>query len=233
MDARGPPGPRNGGDTMAPVKPEVTVSAGAPSGMLEVDDLAIGDGNEATPGTRRVCTTSASSLSTGEEFDASWNRGEPFAFALGGGQVIQGWDVGVKGMKVGGRRRLTIPPHLGYGAGARAASSSRARRWSSSSTCSTSPDPTGRRGHADPRTGRRTARARGRAVARVRPDPAVERPARRRPQSAGRTVVHAARGTGRRAAAGHRDDRPRRPSRLGLLPGRARRYSARRRSAGR
>ena len=53
--------------------------------------------------------------STGEEFDASWNRGEPLRFQLGAGQVIAGWDQGMQGMKVGGRRTITIPPHLGYG----------------------------------------------------------------------------------------------------------------------
>lgn len=54
-------------------------------------------------------------FSTGEEFDASWNRGNPLEFQLGAGQVITGWDKGIQGMKVGGRRRLTIPAHLAYG----------------------------------------------------------------------------------------------------------------------
>ena len=67
--------------------------------------------------------------STGEEFDASWNRGAPLDFRLGVGMVIAGWDQGIEGMKVGGRRQLTIPPHLAYGdRGAGAARSSPARR---------------------------------------------------------------------------------------------------------
>lgn len=101
---------------MAPVKPEVTVDPGEPTGMLEVDDIVVGDGGEATPGNQVTVHYVGVAHSTGAEFDASWNRGEPFAFALGGSQVIKGWDVGVKGMRVGGRRKLTIPPHLGYGA---------------------------------------------------------------------------------------------------------------------
>lgn len=101
---------------MTAEKPEVTVSPGQPTGMLEVDDVAVGEGPEATPGSQVTVHYVGVAHSTGAEFDASWNRGEPFSFALGGGQVIKGWDMGVKGMKVGGRRKLTIPPHLGYGA---------------------------------------------------------------------------------------------------------------------
>ena len=81
-----------------------------------IEDLIVGDGDEATPGHRVAVHYAGVAWSTGEEFDASWNRGDSFVFGLGAGQVISGWDQGVQGMRVGGRRRLTIPPHLGYGA---------------------------------------------------------------------------------------------------------------------
>jgi len=97
-------------------KPEVTIPDGPPPTELVVEDLVVGDGKEATPGTRCTMQYVGHSWSTGKQFDASWDRGEPFSFALGAGMVIQGWDQGVAGMRVGGRRRLTIPPGLGYGA---------------------------------------------------------------------------------------------------------------------
>jgi peptidylprolyl isomerase len=97
-------------------KPEVTVPEGAPPAELVVEDLTVGDGTEATPGTRCTMQYVGHSWSTGRQFDASWDRGEPFTFQLGKGMVIGGWDQGVAGMKVGGRRKLTIPPELGYGA---------------------------------------------------------------------------------------------------------------------
>jgi peptidylprolyl isomerase len=96
-------------------KPEVDFPGGEPPTDLQQTDLAVGDGAEATPGRTAVVHYVGIAFSTGEEFDASWNRGEPFAFPLGGGRVIAGWDQGVAGMKVGGRRQLVIPPHLGYG----------------------------------------------------------------------------------------------------------------------
>jgi len=83
---------------------------------LGIEDLAVGDGAEATKGTKVSVHYVGVAFSTGEEFDASWNRGQPFEFKLGSGRVIPGWDEGVKGMKVGGRRRLTIPSALAYGA---------------------------------------------------------------------------------------------------------------------
>jgi peptidylprolyl isomerase len=97
-------------------KPQVEVpSDEAPSYQLELDDLAVGDGEEAVAGRTVEVHYVGVSWQTGKEFDASWDRGSTFKFALGKGQVIRGWDEGVTGMKVGGRRRITIPPMLAYG----------------------------------------------------------------------------------------------------------------------
>jgi peptidylprolyl isomerase len=96
-------------------KPQVDVPDGPPSYQLEIEDIAEGDGEEATAGRVVEVHYVGVSWSTGKEFDASWNRGDTFKFGLGKGQVIQGWDQGVAGMKVGGRRRITIPPNLAYG----------------------------------------------------------------------------------------------------------------------
>ncbi|MDO7867373.1 FKBP-type peptidyl-prolyl cis-trans isomerase [Nocardioides jiangxiensis] len=82
---------------------------------LVITDLIEGDGDEAVAGKNVAVHYVGVALSTGEEFDASYNRGAAFQFPLGGGRVIAGWDQGVQGMKVGGRRQLVIPPHLGYG----------------------------------------------------------------------------------------------------------------------
>ena len=97
-------------------KPAVTIPDENPPGELVVDDLTVGDGDEAVAGQQVRVHYVGVSWSTGEQFDASWDRMEPFAFGLGQGQVISGWDEGVQGMRVGGRRRLTIPPDKGYGA---------------------------------------------------------------------------------------------------------------------
>ena len=83
---------------------------------LGIEDLIVGDGDEATKGKKVSVHYVGVAFSTGEEFDASWNRGQPFEFKLGKGQVIPGWDAGVQGMKVGGRRKLTIPSAMAYGA---------------------------------------------------------------------------------------------------------------------
>ena len=96
-------------------KPEVSVPETDPPVELEIEDLVVGDGPEATAGTQVSVDYVGVSWSTGNEFDASWNRGEPLVFGLGVGQVIAGWDQGVQGMRVGGRRRLTIPPDMAYG----------------------------------------------------------------------------------------------------------------------
>lgn len=96
-------------------KPEVDFPGGEPPADLEIKDIWEGDGPVAKAGAHVKVHYVGVSFSTGEEFDASWNRGGPLEFLLGGGQVIAGWDKGVQGMKVGGRRQLIIPPHLAYG----------------------------------------------------------------------------------------------------------------------
>lgn len=96
-------------------KPEVTIPTEMPPADLLVEDLVVGDGEEAKKGRNVDVHYVGVSWSTGAQFDASWDRGDTFEFHLGAGQVIQGWDDGVQGMKVGGRRRLTIPSHLAYG----------------------------------------------------------------------------------------------------------------------
>jgi peptidylprolyl isomerase len=96
-------------------KPEIDFPDGPPPSDLEVTDLTEGSGAEATAGSTVSVHYVGVAHSTGEEFDASYNRGAPLDFRLGVGQVISGWDQGVQGMKVGGRRQLVIPPHLAYG----------------------------------------------------------------------------------------------------------------------
>lgn len=97
-------------------KPEVTISDDAPPSELVVEDLQVGEGSEAIAGQAVEVHYVGVAWSTKEQFDASWDRGQPFGFRLGAGQVIAGWDEGVAGMLLGGRRRITIPPEKGYGA---------------------------------------------------------------------------------------------------------------------
>ena len=96
-------------------KPEIDFPGGEPPAELQIKDIWEGEGAEAKSGQNVTVHYVGVSFSTGEEFDASWNRGNPFKFPLGGGRVIKGWDLGVQGMKVGGRRELIIPAHLAYG----------------------------------------------------------------------------------------------------------------------
>ncbi|MDH4363825.1 MAG: FKBP-type peptidyl-prolyl cis-trans isomerase [Acidimicrobiia bacterium] len=97
-------------------KPVITVPDTPPPADLVTIDNVEGSGTEATPGTTVTVHYVGVSWSTGQQFDASWDRNDPLQFGLGAGQVIEGWDSGVAGMKVGGRRTLHIPPHMGYGA---------------------------------------------------------------------------------------------------------------------
>jgi peptidylprolyl isomerase len=97
-------------------KPTVEVpSDQPPSYQLELEDITVGEGEEATSGRIVEVHYVGVSWATGKQFDVSWDRGDTFKFGLGKGQVIPGWDQGVEGMKVGGRRRITIPPNLAYG----------------------------------------------------------------------------------------------------------------------
>ncbi len=107
-------GDEEGGSSTA-TKPDVEVPGGPPPKQLEVEDITEGDGAEAQEGDSVTVEYVGVSYSTGKEFDSSWERAEPFTFTLGGGQVIKGWDEGIVGMKVGGRRQLIIPPDLAYG----------------------------------------------------------------------------------------------------------------------
>ncbi|MFI6643257.1 FKBP-type peptidyl-prolyl cis-trans isomerase [Streptomyces sp. NPDC050504] len=96
-------------------KPEVDFPGGEPPVDLEIKDIWEGDGEVAEAGDFVKVHYVGVSFSSGEEFDASWNRGTPLDFQLGAGQVIQGWDKGVQGMRIGGRRQLIIPAALAYG----------------------------------------------------------------------------------------------------------------------
>ena len=96
-------------------RPEVDFPGGEPPAKLQVTDIWEGDGGVANPGDMVEVHYVGVAFSTGEEFDASWNRGDPLQFQLGAGEVIAGWDQGVQGMKVGGRRQLIVPPDLAYG----------------------------------------------------------------------------------------------------------------------
>ena len=96
-------------------RPDVTVPEGAAPTELVVEDLIVGEGTEATAGAEVSAHYVGVAYSTGEEFDSSWEGGTPISFPLGEGRVIPGWDQGIEGMKVGGRRQLVIPPQLAYG----------------------------------------------------------------------------------------------------------------------
>jgi peptidylprolyl isomerase len=101
---------------MALQKPAVGKVDGPPPADLVIEDITVGDGPVAEAGQHVTVHYVGVSHSDGKEFDSSWNRNEAFSFPLGGGRVIAGWDRGVAGMRVGGRRKLVIPPQLGYGA---------------------------------------------------------------------------------------------------------------------
>ncbi|WP_072314404.1 FKBP-type peptidyl-prolyl cis-trans isomerase [Agrococcus sp. Marseille-P2731] len=96
-------------------KPEIDAPEGPAPTELEITDITVGDGDEAVKGTQVSVHYVGVTHSGGEEFDASYGRGAPLEFPLGVGMVIPGWEQGIEGMRVGGRRKLVIPPHLAYG----------------------------------------------------------------------------------------------------------------------
>ncbi|MFD9504208.1 FKBP-type peptidyl-prolyl cis-trans isomerase [Streptomyces sp. NPDC060035] len=96
-------------------KPEIDLPEGDAPTELTIRDLVVGDGLEAKPGRVVQLHYVGVTFESGKEFDTSWDRGQTFKFAVGGGKVIKGWDRGVRGMKVGGRREIIVPPRLGYG----------------------------------------------------------------------------------------------------------------------
>ncbi|MDT9688856.1 FKBP-type peptidyl-prolyl cis-trans isomerase [Streptomyces sp. P9(2023)] len=98
-----------------PAKPEIDLPEGEAPTELTIRDLVVGDGLEAKPGRVVQVHYVGVTFESGKEFDTSWDRGQTFKFAVGGGKVIKGWDRGVRGMKVGGRREIIVPPRLGYG----------------------------------------------------------------------------------------------------------------------
>jgi peptidylprolyl isomerase len=110
-------GDDDGGTSTAEAKPKPTVEvpSGPPPTELEIEDIEEGDGDEAQAGDQVSVNYVGVLYDGGEEFDSSFNTGQPFEFELGAGGVIPGWDQGVEGMKVGGRRQLIIPPDLAYG----------------------------------------------------------------------------------------------------------------------
>jgi FKBP-type peptidyl-prolyl cis-trans isomerase len=98
-----------------PTKPEIEVPQGDAPTELTIRDLVVGDGPEALPGRVVQVHYVGVTFASGKEFDSSWEENRPFKFAVGGGRAIKGWDRGVRGMRVGGRREIIVPPRLGYG----------------------------------------------------------------------------------------------------------------------
>lgn len=96
-------------------KPEIELPEGDGPTELTIRDLVVGDGLEAKPGRVVQVHYVGVTFESGKEFDTSWDRGQPFKFAVGGGRVIKGWDRGIRGMRVGGKREIIVPPRLGYG----------------------------------------------------------------------------------------------------------------------